>query len=151
MSTALPGGSELTSEEQQILDETDRFARRELYPLAPRMDRDEWWPDDLFRRLGAAGYLGNGPIAMFSSSMCGSIAMESAGGRCGPSAIGRRVHRREGERRLQLAEIGAGTTEIRKLIISDELLNEYLVRSVATQAPSRAPCRDANSTRETDS
>jgi isovaleryl-CoA dehydrogenase len=58
MSTALPGGSELTSEEQQILDETDRFARRELYPLAPRMDRDEWWPDDLFPRLGAAGYLG---------------------------------------------------------------------------------------------
>src|SRR5262245_63682008 len=22
------------------------------------MDRDEWWPDDLFPRLGAAGYLG---------------------------------------------------------------------------------------------
>ena len=58
MSTALRGSGELTSEEQQILDETDRFARRELYPLAPRMDRDEWWPDDLFPRLGAAGYLG---------------------------------------------------------------------------------------------
>jgi isovaleryl-CoA dehydrogenase len=58
MSTALPGAGELTSEEQQILDETDRFARRELYPLAQRMDRDEWWPDDLFPRLGAAGYLG---------------------------------------------------------------------------------------------
>jgi isovaleryl-CoA dehydrogenase len=58
MRTALPAGDELTSEEQQILDETDRFARRELYPLAPRMDRDEWWPEDLFPRLGAAGYLG---------------------------------------------------------------------------------------------
>ena len=58
MSTALRSSDELTSEEQQILDETDRFARRELYPLAPRMDRDEWWPDDLFPRLGAAGYLG---------------------------------------------------------------------------------------------
>jgi len=58
MSTAVPGTDELTSEEQQILDETDRFARGELYPLAPRMDRDEWWPDDLFARLGAAGYLG---------------------------------------------------------------------------------------------
>jgi isovaleryl-CoA dehydrogenase len=50
--------AELTAEEQQILDETDRFARGELYPLAPRMDRDEWWPPDLFPRLGAAGYLG---------------------------------------------------------------------------------------------
>ena len=49
---------EFSAEEQQILDETDRFARGELYPLAARMDRDEWWPDDLFPRLGAAGYLG---------------------------------------------------------------------------------------------
>src|SRR5262245_58243709 len=58
MSPALEGSHELTAEEQQILDETDRFARGELYPLAPRMDRDEWWPGDLFARLGAAGYLG---------------------------------------------------------------------------------------------
>jgi isovaleryl-CoA dehydrogenase len=49
---------ELSRQEQQILDETDRFARGELYPLAARMDREEWWPDDLFTRLGAAGYLG---------------------------------------------------------------------------------------------
>jgi isovaleryl-CoA dehydrogenase len=48
----------LTREEQQILDETDRYARGELYPLAARMDREEWWPDDLFSRLGDAGYLG---------------------------------------------------------------------------------------------
>ena len=58
MSPALRDSSDLTSDEQQILDETDRFARGELYPLAARMDRDEWWPDDLFPRLGAAGYLG---------------------------------------------------------------------------------------------
>ena len=58
MSTAARAGSDLTAEEQQILEETDRFARGELYPLAARMDRDEWWPDDLFPRLGAAGYLG---------------------------------------------------------------------------------------------
>src|SRR5262245_21833688 len=58
MSTPLDGSHELTAEEQQILDETDRLARGELCPLAPRMDRDEWWPDDLFPRLGAAGYLG---------------------------------------------------------------------------------------------
>ena len=52
-----PAGA-LSREEQQILDETDRFARGELYPLAARMDHEEWWPDDLFPRLGDAGYLG---------------------------------------------------------------------------------------------
>ncbi|MBI2835115.1 MAG: acyl-CoA dehydrogenase family protein [Acidobacteria bacterium] len=41
-----------------MLKETDRFARGELYPLAARMDHDEWWPEHLFPQLGAAGYLG---------------------------------------------------------------------------------------------
>ena len=51
---------ELSREEQQILDETDRYARGELYPLAARMDHEEWWPDDLFMMLGRAGFLGVG-------------------------------------------------------------------------------------------
>jgi isovaleryl-CoA dehydrogenase len=50
--------TDLAPDEQQILEETDRFARGELYPLAARMDSDESWPADLFPRLGAAGYLG---------------------------------------------------------------------------------------------
>jgi isovaleryl-CoA dehydrogenase len=60
LDTATPPTGDLSREEQQILDETDRYARGELYPLAARMDHDEWWPDDLFARLGAAGYLGIG-------------------------------------------------------------------------------------------
>jgi hypothetical protein len=39
---SLPGLDELSADEQQMLEETDRFARAELYPPAPRMDRDEW-------------------------------------------------------------------------------------------------------------
>jgi len=58
MLDSVGSAGELSRQEQQILDETDRFARGELYPLAARMDREEWWPDDLFTRLGAAGYLG---------------------------------------------------------------------------------------------
>lgn len=54
----LPGLDELDADEQQMLEETDRFARGELYPLAPRMDTEEWWPDHLFPHLGASGYLG---------------------------------------------------------------------------------------------
>ena len=30
--------------QREILDAADRFARRELYPLAARMDAEEWWP-----------------------------------------------------------------------------------------------------------
>ena len=50
--------SGLSPDEQQILDAADRFAARELYSLAPRMDAEEWWPTDAFRRIGASGYLG---------------------------------------------------------------------------------------------
>lgn len=48
----------LSDDEQQILDQADRFARQELYPLAARMDADEWWPPDAFRLIGRTGYFG---------------------------------------------------------------------------------------------
>lgn len=48
----------LTDEQQALFEEADRFGRNELHPLAQRMDDDEWWPEDLFARLGAAGLLG---------------------------------------------------------------------------------------------
>jgi isovaleryl-CoA dehydrogenase len=44
--------------QREILDAADRFARRELYPLAARMDAEEWWPDGVMARLAAAGLLG---------------------------------------------------------------------------------------------
>lgn len=48
----------LDAEQRAILDQADRYARSELYPLADRMDADEWWPEGIMRRLGQAGYLG---------------------------------------------------------------------------------------------
>jgi isovaleryl-CoA dehydrogenase len=44
--------------EREILDEADRFARRELAPLAKRMDDEEWWPAGAFPKIGATGYFG---------------------------------------------------------------------------------------------
>lgn len=57
---AVPAGwsTRLSADDQAILDQADRFARAELYPLAEQMDREEWWPDDVFRGLGRRGYLG---------------------------------------------------------------------------------------------
>ena len=43
---------------REVLDQADRFARKELHPLLPRMDDEEWWPEHLFPMLGANGYLG---------------------------------------------------------------------------------------------
>ena len=53
-----PGGWDLGSDHRLILDEADRFARKELYPLSVRMDAEEWWPDDAFPKIGAQGLFG---------------------------------------------------------------------------------------------
>lgn len=49
---------QLNADQQAMFDEADRFARNELYPLAERMDNDEWWPEDVFEKIGEAGYFG---------------------------------------------------------------------------------------------
>jgi isovaleryl-CoA dehydrogenase len=48
----------LSNDEQGMLDDADRFARRELYPLSQRMDNEEWWPEDAFKLIGNNGYFG---------------------------------------------------------------------------------------------
>ena len=53
-----PTSFDLSEEQVAILDAADRFARNELYPLAARMDAEEWWPPDAFAKLGANGFLG---------------------------------------------------------------------------------------------
>jgi isovaleryl-CoA dehydrogenase len=68
---------ELSAEQAATLDLADRFGRAELAPLAKRMDDDEWWPEDLWPRLGKAGLLGvtipeaeGGPgLDVFSSAL----------------------------------------------------------------------------------
>ena len=49
---------DLNAEQQEILAQADRFAFNELYPLAEKMDNEEWWPEDAFGKLGEIGYLG---------------------------------------------------------------------------------------------
>ncbi len=44
--------------QQEVLDAADKFARRELFPLAPKMDAEEWWPEAAMPKVGAAGMLG---------------------------------------------------------------------------------------------
>src|SRR3546814_4934296 len=48
--------SGLSNDEFEILGNADRFAQAELYPLAQRMDDEEWWPTEIFPKIGATGY-----------------------------------------------------------------------------------------------
>src|SRR5260370_20549632 len=48
----------LDEAQQAILDQADRFAHKQLYPLSERMDREEWWPDEAFRMIGDNGFFG---------------------------------------------------------------------------------------------
>ena len=50
--------SGLSNDELEVLEQADRFARQELYPLSQRMDDEEWWPPDAFAKIGATGYFG---------------------------------------------------------------------------------------------
>jgi len=50
--------SGLSDDELTILTQADRFARAELYPLAKRMDDEEWWPSEIFPLMGQNGFFG---------------------------------------------------------------------------------------------
>jgi isovaleryl-CoA dehydrogenase len=54
----LPSAFELTAEQQEVLDQADRFARAEMAPLQRRMDDEEWWPPEVMPALARMGYLG---------------------------------------------------------------------------------------------
>jgi len=53
-----PQAFDLDEDQRAILDQADRFARNELYDLAPRMDAEEWWPEDAFPKIGDNGLFG---------------------------------------------------------------------------------------------
>ncbi len=48
----------LTDDQQRLLAQADEFGRKELAPLAQRMDDEEWWPEDLLADMGRQGMLG---------------------------------------------------------------------------------------------
>lgn len=48
----------LDAEQKDLLYYADRFAREQLYPLAQKMDDEEWWPEGIFKQMGEIGLLG---------------------------------------------------------------------------------------------
>ncbi len=58
MTKNYPETFELDAEQREILNQADRFGRNELFSLADRMDAEEWWPDEIFPKIGEAGFFG---------------------------------------------------------------------------------------------
>ena len=48
----------LNEEQEAILEAADQFGKKELYPLAEKMDNEEWWPTGIFKKMASAGLLG---------------------------------------------------------------------------------------------
>ena len=48
----------LSGEEEDLRQAARKFARKEVLPIADRMDREDYFPRELFRHLGAQGFLG---------------------------------------------------------------------------------------------
>jgi isovaleryl-CoA dehydrogenase len=49
---------ELPEVERELQEAARRFSRKEIAPIADRMDREDHFPADVFRRLGEQGFLG---------------------------------------------------------------------------------------------
>ncbi len=48
----------LSNDDRAVLDAADKFARKEFPALSRRMDDEEWWPPEVFGKIGAAGFMG---------------------------------------------------------------------------------------------
>lgn len=49
---------QLAPEERALQESVRAFVRKELAPVAERMDREDHWPAEVFRKMGAHGFLG---------------------------------------------------------------------------------------------
>lgn len=48
----------LSETDRDLREAARRFVQKEVRPVAARMDREDWFPRELFRSLGEAGFLG---------------------------------------------------------------------------------------------
>jgi len=55
---AIKSNYALTDDQRAILDHVGRVAREVLHPLQEKMDAEEYWPEDLFPKMGELGLLG---------------------------------------------------------------------------------------------
>ncbi|MCW3011342.1 MAG: isovaleryl-CoA dehydrogenase [Solirubrobacterales bacterium] len=56
--TSAPSSRGLSHDHREILATVDAFSRQVLHPLQQRMDDEEWWPPEVFPRLGEQGFMG---------------------------------------------------------------------------------------------
>ena len=48
----------LNSDQKVIFETANEFGKKELYPLSEKMDNEEWWPNEIFKKMGDLGLIG---------------------------------------------------------------------------------------------
>jgi len=67
---AIKANYALSDDQRAILDHVERVAREVLHPLQAEMDATEYWPADLFAKMGELGLLGiTAPVELGGSGM----------------------------------------------------------------------------------
>ena len=67
---AIKANYALSEDQRAILDHVERVAREVLHPLQAEMDAAEYWPADLFAKMGELGLLGiTAPVELGGSGM----------------------------------------------------------------------------------
>jgi len=48
----------LNSDQKVIFETANEFGKKELYQLSEKMDDEEWWPNEIFKKMGDLGLIG---------------------------------------------------------------------------------------------
>ena len=48
----------LNIDQKVIFETANEFGKKELYPLSEKMDNEEWWPNEIFKKMGDLGLIG---------------------------------------------------------------------------------------------
>lgn len=87
---------ELTAEQQQFQTTVRDFARKEIKPLAPKIDKEEYFPKDMYKKMGKLGLMGMTVPKAYGGAgidkICYMIGIEEISRYCGSTGITVEAH-----------------------------------------------------------
>jgi alkylation response protein AidB-like acyl-CoA dehydrogenase len=87
---------ELTAEQQQFQTTVRDFARKEIKPLAPKIDKEEYFPKDMYKKMRKLGLMGMTVPKAYGGAgidkICYMIGIEEISRYCGSTGITVEAH-----------------------------------------------------------
>eukprot|EP01068_Selenidium_serpulae_P006845 Selendium_serpulae@DN4527_c0_g1_i2.p2 len=112
----------LTDAQRELRDAVRKFAEAEVTPLAAQIDRDNSFPNELWPIMGKFGLLGPTASTAYGGLGLGfldAVQLLGGNGYTNDYPVSRIL------RDAKLYEIGAGTSEIRRILIAREVNDGY--------------------------